>query len=622
MTTTSPFRLTAVLSLSLLAAMVVGAGSSTLAAKGDKKDDRKDADKAASDAAPALIESIKGNKMKMAKAKVANRVTRIRDAASDQTDGDGVTVPGAPAWSDMAAVSVAPIKVPSKLLAKMADDFPRGAVGAFYGKDAPLAKGQRAVFVAVELAGKRPAGTAIQQVEVGLDGDAAGPVQVGSARDTRAGVERFSLSGRFANGSESSGTTNIGGRRPGDEIDYYNADSRVFGFYDARRTTYFLVMPTAPDARSVAVTLRSSTEAGEVLDRLELPDGGYLIPLADPSGGFKAGDGATQIACRALETFSAGSGAADLADPGATLIRYTVGLDPGLPVADAEAAFAALDDLGRVPLTLKAVPGESDGSPIDAEISLAPALRTVSLTMEVPPGQWHFEVADDLEILTPAGEALIDHSTLTGRAGLLTGEGLDGFVSGDPLCGRWDLGADACELIPAEGLAALVGLTGDDVEQMSLVRADGAQWCVGAVPATGEPQYVARFGTGYQAVGGLEVADFDCPAQPVDLGAGGYNVDCGEAGYENHSFVVVPDATVADDPEGGLLVSVDMLVDRGKALGERYDGEAARAVFGGIAATLARSARPAGLIEVDDPVAEEAAAAEEDAAAEPAGNDA
>ncbi|MEA2025729.1 MAG: hypothetical protein U9O18_03460, partial [Chloroflexota bacterium] len=60
--------------------------------------------------------------------------------------------------------------------------------------------------------------------------------------------------------------------------------------------------------------------------------------------------------------------------------------------------------------------------------------NAVSLTFEAPAGQWSFALADETELLTPAGESIIDHASLTGRAGVLTGAGLDGLVSGDPSC--------------------------------------------------------------------------------------------------------------------------------------------------------------------------------------------
>jgi len=56
------------------------------------------------------------------------------------------------------------------------------------------------------------------------------------------------------------------------------------------------------------------------------------------------------------------------------------------------------------------------------------------LTFEAPAGLWRFGLADELELKTPAGERIFDHTSLTGTAGILTGPGLDGFVAGDATC--------------------------------------------------------------------------------------------------------------------------------------------------------------------------------------------
>ena len=593
-------RRTIILALTTVLLVSVATGSAS-AAKGDRdaRDDKGDKGtrEAGADTPAAVLETVAGGTYKMAKAKVAKRLTRIADELGDQVLSDGTAAVAAPGYSDIAAVYVAAIKVPGKLVAKMRDDHPRGAVGAFYGKDASPATGDRAVFVAVELAEKRPGRSIVQQVEVGIDGDAASPVRVGSAGDTLAGVERFSLSGLFADGSESSGTTDVSGREPGDAITYYNARSGVYGLYDPRSDSYQLVMPLPSDARSVAISLRTMTEAGEVIDRLELPAGGHLVSLSDPAGGLDARAGATPLACRSLETFSGGSGLVELDDPSATLIRYTAGATPPGAAAAAEDLLAALDAFeATVPVTMTRLDADDEPFDVDADLALAPALGSFTLSMEVPAGQWAFEAAEDVELLTPGGESLIDHRSLTGRAGVLSGDGLDGFVAGDPDCGRWDLGAAACDFVPAEGMAALVGRAAGELEQTLVVRPDGAQWCAGIVPETREPQYVVRFGTVYQAPGdfGHDVAARDCPASPVDLGAEGVNLDCGAAGYEGYAFRVVPAASAAVDPDGGLLVSLDMLVDPGLPQGERYDVDAALALFGEMATAVAGSATPAG----------------------------
>ncbi len=582
--------------------MVTTSGSATLAGKGDRggKGDKE----TAPTEPPAVIAVVDGDQVKMARTKVAKSVTRIADAVGDQVLSDGTPAPDAEAWSDIRSVHLAPIKVPGKLVARIFEDFPRGAQGTFYGADADWSRGDHAVFVAIELADRLPSDPVVQQVEVGLDGDAAGPLQVGAATDTRAGLERFSLSGTFRDGSESSGTTDVSGRLPGEPIDYYDAESGVFGFHDDRAATYYLIMPLPGDAQSVSVALRTVTAQGEIVDRLELPGGGHLVSLEDPAGAWDPELGAP-LACRSLETYSSAAGLPGLEDPGTTRIRYAAGADPALDQAEADALLAALDGIGdTLPVTLQPAGGDkaaTEGSPaepltVDATLERAPGLHAFTLTMDVPAGRWTFTPPDDAALSTPAGEALVDVRSLIGRGGLGTGEGLDGFVAGDPACARFNLGADVCAFVPADDIAGLVGLDGSEIEQQSRVRSDGAHWCVGMAPATDEVQYIARVGTGYLTSEAFarEVAASPCAATPRDLGAEAVMLDCGADGYERHLVRVLPDAIAERDPEGGLLVSVDMLVDGAKPAGERYDPGAAEAFFSELVEKLASSAEPAG----------------------------
>jgi hypothetical protein len=419
--------------LLLTLVLAVSATSGALAAEQEEEDK----------APPDPIEIVKGAKYRMAKTKMADRVIRLDDTAADPVFADGSPAAGSPEWADITAVYVAPTTMPPKLLTKMAKDFPPGVSGAFYGDQAEWQTGDDAIFVAVEMAGRLPGDAAGQQVEIGIGGDAATPVQVGTHLDTRAGVERFSLSGVFSNGAFATGTTDISGRVPGAAIDYYNTESGVFGYYDAKRTTWYLLIPAAADSDSVVVSVRSSTEVGEVLDRLELPGGGHFISLADPTGGWSRQAGLPPLACRSLETATSET-AAELSDPGATLIRYSVGVgEPGEPggsgepgeAVDAQALLGpAIDAAGTVPVLLTAIGSADEPVKVDGELTVSPAQDTVSLTLEAPPGQWSFGLADDIELVTGAGEAIIDHRSLTGAAGVATGAGLDGFVSGDPSC--------------------------------------------------------------------------------------------------------------------------------------------------------------------------------------------
>jgi hypothetical protein len=474
----------------LLALVVAGAASvSALAAKQDdaaKRDSAAKRDNAAKrdtveKAPPGPLEVMKGVKYRMANTKLADRVIRIDDAAGDPVFADGSPATGAPGWADVSAVYVAATTLPRKLQAKMAKDFPPGVSGAFYGNQAEWTSGDEAIFVAVEMADRLPADIMGQQVEIGIGGDAATPVQAGTHLDTRAGVERFSLSGVFSNGSFATGTTDVSDRAPGAAIDYYNTESGVFGYYDAKRATWFLLVPAATDSDSVVVSVRSSTQVGEVLDRLELPGGGHFVSLADPAGGWSSKSGLPPLGCRSLETFSAAT-VADLSDTAATRIRYTVGVgvatDPGVatdrgvatdpddvpPDSDERLALLgpAMDAAGTVPVAVAAVGSGQEPMVVEAELAVSAQQDAVSLTFEVPAGQWSFALAEGTELETPAGEPIIDHASLTGGAGLSTGAGLDGLVAGDPSCA-------------ADGLPPAAGAT---------AQATGAPDEAGAVPGT------------------------------------------------------------------------------------------------------------------------------------------
>ncbi len=144
-------------------------------------------------------------------------------------------------------------------------------------------------------------------------------------------------------------------------------------------------------------------------------------------------------------------------------------------------------------------------------------------------------------------------------------------------------------------MAGLVGFDGSEIEQESVIRPDGARWCVGTAPATGEVQYIARFGTSYLTSDAFasEVAASPCEAAPEGLGAEAATLDCGADGFERHLVRVLPEAVADRDPDGGLLVSVDMLVDGSQPAGERYDAAVAAELFGEMVDALAASAAPA-----------------------------
>ena len=236
------------------------------------------------------VGTVKGDKYRMADAVMADRVIRYTDPLGDQQDSDGSAVQ-APDWSDIEAVHVAGTRSPAKLRTKMRSDYPPGASDAFYGSEAQPRAKARIVFVAVQMAKRLPGNSRGQVVEVGIAGDAATPVQVGTTADTRAGIERFSLSGLFRNGAVATGDTDVVGKAPGaelDEADYYGLESGVYGFYDEKRRTWYLAIPRAGDTDAISVSVRSTTADGQVIDRLDLPGGGHFIDLTAPPAAFRA----------------------------------------------------------------------------------------------------------------------------------------------------------------------------------------------------------------------------------------------------------------------------------------------------------------------------------------------
>ena len=397
-------------------------------------------------AADPSVGSVKGDKYRMSDAIVADKINVLTDADGDQTLSDGSSAPDAPKWTDVSKVYVATNKTPAKLRTKMQQFHPPGASDSFYGSEARPLVDDKIIFVAVEMAKKLPGNAKGQLVEVGLAGADATPVQVGTEFDTRAGVETFSLSGLFKTGALATGDTDVVGKEPGADLqdaDYYNADSGVYGFYDPKRATWYLAIPRAGVAE-IAVSVRSTTNGGQVVDRLALPDGGHFIELKDPSGGYKKGAGLPALGCRAIETFSGEGGVLELSDIDATFIRYTAGVDPSIGQnkrADLFSAVAA----GPVSVILTPVGSGDEPTTVEGELSITPQENAVQLTFEAPAGQWRFALADELK--TPAGELLVDHSSLTGPAGVLTGPGLDGLAVGDLSC----VTPDAPEAEAADG---------------------------------------------------------------------------------------------------------------------------------------------------------------------------
>ena len=321
---------------------------------------------------PTAIRTIKGKAFQMAGTRVASTLTRFIDPADDQQRLDGAPAPGAPAWSDLTAVTMSTGKVPPKLLTQMRTDYPPGASGVFYGTGEIPVRKDKFVFLGIQMAGKMPAGSLGQQVEIGFTGNAASPVQAGTELTTWAGTQTFTLAGRFQDGQYYAAATDVSGRDPGLELgadEYYGTPSGAFGFYLPGRSTWYVVLPRAGDTAAITVSVRSTTPAGNVVDRLDLPGGGHFIDLRDPTGGYKPKSNGALISCRALETFSAESGVVT-GDPGMNLVRYTAG------VQNAQRAGAVLGSAiaatGSVPVVVSEVGVDAEQMDVEGELTASP----------------------------------------------------------------------------------------------------------------------------------------------------------------------------------------------------------------------------------------------------------
>ncbi|MGD8682545.1 MAG: hypothetical protein PVG27_01235 [Chloroflexota bacterium] len=393
------------------------------------------------------LATIKGKKFRMADAKMADTVTRFLDEDDDPTRLDGTPEPDAPRWSDIKQVYVAPTRTPPKLLTKMNSRYPPGTVGALYGGDRDPGYKDRVVFVAVRMAKRMPGDSMGQQVEIGFSGNEATPVQNGTEHTTWAGTERFTLAGLFSDGAFAAGATDVSGRQPGLELEddeYYDAKSGAFGFYRPKTATWYLVLPRAADTDAITVSVRSSTDVGSVIDRLELPGGGHFVDLSDPTGGWKPKPGLAPLSCRSLETFNGESDTIEGLGIDANLVRYTAGIETTADPAEAQELLGtAIEAVGPVTVALSEPGSEAQPLIVDGDLALTTDGNAVTLTFEAPEGQWVFRLAGGLELKTPAGEDVVDHMSLTGPAGVQVGPGLDGYVAGDLSCAFPDAGDDA-----------------------------------------------------------------------------------------------------------------------------------------------------------------------------------
>ncbi len=231
---------------------------------------------------PPPIESIKGDEYRMAKRKMADRVTRLADAGGDPALRRRHPRGRAPPWSDISAVYVAPSRMPSKLRTKMAIDFPPGVARAFYGDEADWKTDDRLLRGCQD--GREAAGGRRRAAGGGR------PRRQRGRPPCRSGRSSTPASGSSASSSAaSSATVRTRPAPPTSVTAQPGASHRVL--QHRLGCLRFLRSPSArPGTCSCPVRdtdlpsrQRAQQHRGRpVIDRLELPGGGHFIDLPTP----------------------------------------------------------------------------------------------------------------------------------------------------------------------------------------------------------------------------------------------------------------------------------------------------------------------------------------------------
>ena len=381
---------------------------------------------------PAItkLDRVKGDKLKLAKAKVTKNWVRFKDPSGDQVRRDGSPAPGAEPWTDLTTVSVARFGAVVKMLRVLGEDYPPGTAGA-YGNAADWKAGQDAFYIVAKTAAKLPRDIdGGVQLIVTFDGEEAVPLRPGGLLGPYDGAQSFSLSGPFEGGAWASGTTDLAGWQRTEPVPFYNEPARDMGYYDRKAGTFMHVARVPKGATSATVTLRAKTADGEIFDELRLPSGGRFLGLDSTAWGLNVKKGGIPLACRSVEVIAAGAeGVEDIA-VGSYAIRYAVGWQQDETLAE---QVTTLGDTTQVALT--DVGSGEEPTLVDAAVAYDPSASAAIFTVPVPEGQWLFTSPDDPPLKTVGGQSLIDMRPLTGSAGLLTGPEFVGFVAGDQSCG-------------------------------------------------------------------------------------------------------------------------------------------------------------------------------------------
>ncbi len=299
------------------------------------------------------------------------------------------------------------------MLRKLAEDYPPGTAGGYYGADADWKKGDDGFYIIAKTAAKIPNNpdTDVQLI-VTFDGPDGVPHEAGSLLGPYRGAQSFSISGSYPGQDWASGTTTLTDWDGISPIPFFNGPSRDMGYYDSKRGVITHIARVPKGATAATVTLRAAGPNGDVFDELRLPTGGRFLGLDSAAWGLNLKKSGKPLACRALATYSAGAAEAAEVAPGNSIIRYTVGWSQG---PDISSELSALG--GTVELALTAVGSEDAPEPIDASVVVDTTSDSATFSVEVPDGQWLLSATEDAPLQTSGGQQMVDLRPLTGAAG-------------------------------------------------------------------------------------------------------------------------------------------------------------------------------------------------------------
>ncbi len=496
---------------------------------------------------PPQIRIEPGNALKIGGVKVTDAWLVITDARNDFVHEDGTRSDETNARADIVETWIAVGMVDKRLLKAInGGKLQFGRPGNWRGADFKSKNGDTVVFAVLKTARKATAKTARnQQVVVTFDGDDAFAHRAGPDAGVFTGAETASIGGGFGDSGWLSGDATLKQHIPGEAVALFNAKARGVGGVDKASGSMVHIAPLPKDAQTISVMMRVG--AGELYDLTSLPGGGTRIGAPDKPWGFNI--------------------VADLtaADPDKAVPPYFCSKVTTTPSGLLEAIFGLYEplegptDLLRL-LRLHSALSE-EAAVIDAVMETEFGGNVAVVTAQLPEGQW---IPDIFNLFDETALARDDQpsprfSPHFGSAGLLVDADQEGVVSGDERCGRWQLPGTACDLMDHEGIAAAMGIEGE-VDKADATAPDGSLLCAAFALDGSDPYAIAGIGTVYYTQEDLErdVASHRCSSVEIDLGATGFLLDCATEGFDSFFWRVLPIESEVQDPDGGLLASVDI----------------------------------------------------------------